>query len=371
MELTFNSEQIMLADSVDRYGLDKWPAINRHKLLAGAQDGFRTRWREMAELGWTLLPITEEDGGLGGSAVDVMALAEGLGRHLIAVPYVTSCISVPALIGGVPGGEDLLGALGEGKAFAAAGVLEAEGGGDPAWVTTRAEKVGGAWQLTGMKEQVEDGGCADAFVVSARVAGEAGDADGIGLFLVDRAALGDGVARFRAVDGHLHARLTLQGTPALALGEPGQALPRITAALDRAICAHLAEATGSMEAASAATVAYLKTREQFGQPIGSFQALQHRAADMTVACEEARAITWHATLALDAAPGSRQRAVSAGKVRVGQSGVYVGQQAVQLHGGVGFCEELIVSHHLRRQMMLDMAMGGQGHHLSRVAQLSV
>ena len=367
MDFAYSDEQAMLRDSVERYGQDEWPAAGRRRILAEKSDGIRRRWRAMAALGWLMLPIAEADGGLGGGPVEVMAVMEGFGRHLIAAPYVSSCILVPALIGGDPAAADLLAAIAAGEATAAAALIEAEGGDDLAWVETRAIRNGDGWRLTGSKPHVEDGADADWFVISARTAGAAGDASGLGLFLLPRDTPGATVEGFRAIDAHRHARLTLEGAAAVAIGDPAGALPAIEAAVDRAICAQLAEATGSMEAAAAATLDYLRTRQQFGVAIGTFQALQHRMVDMTIACEEARAMTYHATLSLARDPAERRRAVSAGKVRVGQSGVYVGQQAVQLHGGVGFSEELVVSHHLRRQMMLDLAHGSADHHRARYA----
>lgn len=370
MDFLYSDEQAMLRDSVDRYGHDEWSAADRRRILTQGPDGARRRWRAMADLGWLMLPITERQGGLGGGPVEIMAVMEGFGRHLIAVPYVTTCVLVPALLGDDPAAADLLVAIGAGEASAAAALIENDGGGDPGWVETRAQRDGDGWRLTGVKPHVEDGADADWFVVSARTSGAPGERNGIGLFLLRRDAPGATVTGFRAVDAHRHARLTVDAAAATAIGDPADALPVIEVAIDRAICAHLAEATGSMEAAAAATLDYLRTRQQFGVPIGSFQALQHRMVDMTIACEEARAMTYHATLSLGQAPDDRARAVSAGKVRVGQSGIFVGQQAVQLHGGLGFSDELIVSHHLRRQMMLDLAHGGAELHSSRHATLA-
>ena len=370
MDFVYSDEQAMLRDSVDRYGHDEWPAADRLRILADQDDGADRCWHAMADLGWLMLPIDESQGGLGGGAVEVMALMEGFGRHLIAAPYVSTCVLVPALLQGDAVGTDLVLAIGAGEANAAAALIEAAGGDDPIFVETRAERDGDQWRLSGVKSHVEDGADADWFIVSARTSGAAGDRTGIGLFLLPRDTPGATIDRFRAIDSHRHARLILDAAHAVAIGDTGGAAGAIEYAIDRAICAQLAEATGSMESAAAATLDYLRTRQQFGVPIGSFQALQHRMVDMTIACEEARAMTYHATLSLSRDADERRRAVSAAKVRVGQSGVYVGQQAVQLHGGVGFSDELIVSHHLRRQMMLDIAHGGADHHRGRYAGLA-
>ncbi|MDP1027618.1 acyl-CoA dehydrogenase [Sphingomonas sp. KR1UV-12] len=369
MDFAYSDEQQMLRDSVLRYGEEHWAAADRLKTLAAGPEMTKRRWAEMAELGWLMLPIAESDGGLGGSAADVMAVMEGVGRHLMAVPYVTSCVLVPALLEGSEAGAELLGEIGAGTAVAAAGFLEADSGYDLRHVTTRTVRHGEGWRLSGAKVHVEDGADADWFVVSARTAGADHESDGIGLFLIDRAAEGLAVDGSRAIDGHRHARLMLDDVAAIPVGDVEAATPVIEAAVDRAIAAQLAEAVGSMEAASEATLDHLRTRHQFGVAIGSFQVLQHRMVDMVVAGEEARSMAYHATLNLGRDPHTRTRAVSAGKVRVAESGVYVGQQAVQLHGGVGFSEELIVSHHLRRQMMLAQAFGNADHHRTRFARL--
>lgn len=365
MDFVYSDEQLMLRDAALRYGADRWSITDRLKGLGKDPRWLQDRWNEMAEMGWLMLAIPEEKGGLGGSAVDVLALTEGLGRHLVASPFITSCVLVPALLREAgDAADELLAAIASGTAQAAAALIEPDAGYNVGSVAAEAKLVGGTYQLSGIKAHVEDGGDADWFVVSARTSGSAANREGISLFLVPKDAPGLKVERFRAVDQHRHARLVLNNVPATALVSPlDQALPVIEAAVDRAICAHLAEATGSMEAATDATVEYLRTRHQFGVPIGSFQVLQHRAVDMTVFCEEARSITYLATLSLDHSRLERRRAVSAAKARVGQAGLHITRDAVQLHGGIGVCEELSVSHHLRRQMMLEIAHGTSDMHV--------
>jgi pimeloyl-CoA dehydrogenase len=362
MDFTFTDEQQMLKDAADRFGLDNWAAADRLKRLEEGRAGAQRRWREMAEMGWLMLAIPEAEGGIGGSPIDVMALTEGFGRHLMTDPFVSGCVLAPALLaGGGDKASERLSEIGAGEVMVAAALIEPYGDHDLSWVATRADTSGGTVRLSGAKSHVEDGAYADWFIVSARTGGADGEADGIGLFLVAKDAEGLSVDRFRAMDHHFHARLTLDGVAAIPILSDG-ALPRIEQAVDHAICAHLAEATGSMEAAAAATLDYLRTRHQFGVAIGSFQVLQHRMVDMTIACEEGRSMAYHATLNLHADALTRRRAVSAGKTRVADCGIYVGQQAVQLHGGVGFSDELIVSHHLKRQMMIDLAHGPAAFH---------
>lgn len=366
MQFAFNDEQQMLRDSAERFGAEEWNAADRLKRLAEVGEGAAERWAKMAELGWLMLPISEEEGGLGGGPVEVMAIMEAVGRHLMTDAYVSHCVLPAALLAG--GGEHcaaLLEQVGAGQVRIAAALVEEEGF-DIAAISTTADDE---FRLTGAKAHVEDGADADWYLVSARSAGVSGERDGVGLFLVPASAEGLSVERFRAVDSHRHCSLELEGVAGIPVGTVGEAAERIEAALDLAIVAHLAEAVGSMEAAVEATLDYVRTRQQFGAPIGSFQVVQHKVVDMSVACEEARALMMVAASQL-ASGGDARSLIAAAKVRVAQCGIAVAQQAVQLHGGVGTSEELIVSHHLRRQMMLDLAHGDRDYHKARFAEMT-
>lgn len=368
MRFTYSDEQAMLLDSVHRFGMEHFPPTDRHRLIQQGRAGELKSWAKMAELGWLLLPIAEDCGGLGGGIVELMALGEGMGRHLVPGPYVATCVLAPALL--AHGGEaqhGLIEQIGAGEAIVAAALLESDGGYDLNHVATIAHAQGDGWLLSGAKAHVEDGADADWYIVPGRTSGAASDQHGLSLFLVSATAPGLRVERFRAIDGHRHARLELDGVAATLIGPLDEALPLIEAAVARATCAYLAEAVGSMEAVSAITLEYLRTREQFGRPIGSFQVLQHRMVDMTLAFEEARAMLCHIALSIPKGEAEFQCAVSAAKVRIGECGIYVAQQAVQLHGGVGFSDELIVSHHLKRHMMLAIAHGSIDHHRMRFA----
>lgn len=369
MRLAYNDEQDMLLETVHRFGSEHYPPNDRHGLIRRGRAGEAAGWSKMAELGWLLLPIMAECGGLGGSIVDVMAVAEGMGRHLVPGPYVATTVLAPALLAhGGNAGRDLIAQIGSGHTCVAAALLEDDGGYDVHRVGAEATSDRNGFCLTGSKCHVEDGGDADWFVISARTSGNGADPKGISLFLVPATAPGLSVERFRAIDGHRHARLTCTGVAGATLVGPADgALPLIEAAVGRATCAYLAEAVGSMTAVAAITLEYLRTREQFGRPIGAFQVLQHRMVDMTLACEEARAMLCHMALAIPQGEAAFLRAVSAAKVRISECGLYVAQQAVQLHGGVGFSDELIVSHHLKRQMMLSLAHGSVDYHRMRFA----
>jgi pimeloyl-CoA dehydrogenase len=368
MRFTYSDEQAMLLDSVLRFGQEHFPPTERHRLIQQGRSGEAAAWAKMAELGWLLLPIAEQCGGLGGGIIELMALGEGFGRNLVPGPYMASCVLAPALLArGGAAQRPLIEQIGTGEAIAAAALLEDDGGYDLHHVAARAIASGEGWTLDGTKAHVEDGGDAEWFIVPARTAGSVRDRDGLSLFLVSASAPGLRLERFRSIDGHRHARLELDGVAGELIGSEGDALTDIEAAVALANCGYLAEAVGSMEAVSAITLDYLRTREQFGKPIGSFQVLQHRMVDMTVACEEARAMLCHVALSIPKGDAAFQRAVSAAKVRISECGIYVAQQAVQLHGGVGFSDELIVSHHLKRQMMLAIAHGSIDHHRMRFA----
>lgn len=367
MNFDLSDEQRLLQDSVARFGREHYdfPAW-RTRIMRGA--GFdRGLWARMAELGWLTLTVPEADGGYGGSAVDTMVVMEGIGRALMLEPYVGSGVIAPALLPHLAGDNrtELMAGIMAGGTLLTLADAEPQGRFDLAAVATRAERQGGGYLLTGEKSHALDGAEADWFVVPARSFGAPGERAGISLFLVPRSAAGLTVHGVRAMDHRHNAALSLEGVQvdgAALIGPAGAGFPLLRHAVDLAIVARLAEALGAMEAAHEQTLAYLKTRKQFGQTLGSFQALQHRAVDMAVACEEARSMTYLATLSLDAEPAERARALAAAKARVGQTSLYVARQAVQLHGGIGFSDELAIGHYLKRLTMIDMAFGNSAHH---------
>jgi alkylation response protein AidB-like acyl-CoA dehydrogenase len=367
MNFDWTDEQLMLRESIGRFAAQHYGPGTRRSLLAQGTAGSRMRWKMMAEFGWLSLALPDACGGLAGTPVDVMAFMEVFGRHLMLEPYVTSCILAPALL--AQGSGDtvgrVLGAIATGDAQVSPALAEPDSGFNLNRVAASAALVDGDFRISGTKSYAEYGADADWFIVPARTAGAVNERSGISLFLVPQNAPGLRRNDFRGIDHHRHASLQFDavavGTDAL-LGPLDCGLPLLEAAVDRAIAAHLAEAVGSMDSLRDMTLGYLKSRQQFGATIGSFQALQHRMVDIAIACEEARAITYHATSSLAGDPVDRRRAVSAAKVRVGQTGLFVGRESVQLHGGVGTSDELMVSHHLKRLMMIDLAYGNADHH---------
>jgi alkylation response protein AidB-like acyl-CoA dehydrogenase len=320
------------------------------------------------------VPFAEEHGGFGGSAVDVMLVMEALGEGLVVEPYWVNVGLAGRLV--ARGGSEaqqkrILPALIQGKQRLAFAHTERTARYDLAHVGTRAKRSGAGYTLDGEKRAVLHGGAADTLIVSARTSGGDADAAGISLFLVDRSAPGVTLKEYRTIDELRAADVWLSGVsvPAEArLGDEGRALPLIEDAADYATALLCAEAVGAIRFANEATLEYIKTRRQFGVPIGSFQALQHRMVDMVISYEQARSMACLACVKVDTAPpAERRRAVSAAKVKVADACRHVSQEAVQLHGGMGMTEELKVSHTFRRLTMIGQTFGDAEHHLERYA----
>lgn len=376
MDLSYSEDQTLLADSVARFVRNEYGFETRRALAAGDAGFDAANWKAFAELGWLAIPFAEADGGLGGDPVATMVLMEQFGRGLVVEPYVPGILLGGALVAAA--GDEaqrrrLLGGLIAGDAHLAFAHGEPEGRYTLAHVATRAEAADGGFALTGRKSVVHNAEAADSLIVSARTEGATTDSDGLSLFVVPRGADGLTLRPYRTIDGLRAAEVALDGVavaPDAVLGAPGGAFPVIEETVDRATAAVCAEAVGIMDVLRETTLEYLKTRKQFGRPLGSFQALQHRAVDMLVACEEARSLVLMATLSLDSPPAERRRAVSAAKAHIGSAGRKVGQEAVQMHGGMGVTDELKVGHYFKRLTMIDTFFGDAAHHLDRFADNS-
>ncbi|MEO5641414.1 MAG: acyl-CoA dehydrogenase family protein [Sphingomicrobium sp.] len=369
MDFEYSPDQVMLADSVTRFTRDAYPLAERPKLLAAYGRGEKSHWGQIAELGLLTLPMSEAQGGFEGTPSDIMAVAEALGHGLVPDPFISNAVLVAALLG--EGNPDLLGELAAGMSRVALALGDGDSRFEHIRVLTTTEPRGSGAVLTGIKNHVPDGADADWFIIPARISGAADALDGISLYLVARNTPGLRVETFRGLDFHRHARLTLEAVEvgdAQLLGVAGGMGLKLGLSVKRAILAHCAEAVGAMDALRDITLEYLKTRKQFGQTIGSFQSLQHRMVDIAIACEEARAITYRATLEAEAGVMDKGRMTSAAKARVGQLALFVGRQAIQLHGGVGTSDELVVSHYYKRLMMIDTSYGNADHHKARFAK---
>lgn len=371
MDLSFSDEQNMLRDSADRFVLENCGAENL-RTTRDTEDGFsRDYWNQFAELGWLALPFSEEQGGLGGTPVDTMVLMESFGKGLVLEPFFATVI----LAGGVLrqlGECPLIEPLVEGGLLMSVAYAEPQSRYDLFDVATTAEKSGDVYTLNGHKAVVIHGEAADKLIVSARTSGDTRDEVGISLFLIDGDAEGVERRGYPTVDGSRAAEVILNnvqvGADAL-IGEEGNGLAILEKAVDEAIAALCAEAVGAMKVLVDTTVEYCKTREQFGQPISQFQVLRHRMADMMMEYEQAKSLALVAALKVHSDdPVEARKAVSGAKVQIGKSGKFVGQQAVQLHGGMGMTDELSVGHYFKRLTMIDVLLGNMDHHLKRFAK---
>lgn len=371
MNFNFTEEQTALQDSLRRF-IAKDYGFEKRRELASSPEGYSADvWRQFAEFGVLALPFPEEFGGLNGTAVDTMIVMEAFGPGLVVEPYLPTVVLCGGLIrdaGNQAHKEALLPAIAGGELIMAFAHYEQGGRYETHRVGTTAKASGDGWTIDGAKSVVLHGAQAQKLIVSARTSGNTNDEHGISLFVVDRDAAGITVQGYPTQDGLRAAEVTLKGVRVGAdalLGAKDKALPAIERALDYGIAALCAEAVGIMTALNGATLEYMKTRKQFGVPIGKFQALQHRMADMTIAAEQARSMMYLASVRVDSPdPVERRRAISAAKAYIGQSARYVGQQAVQLHGGMGVTDELIVSHWFKRLTTINATFGDADHHLA-------
>ena len=373
MDLSYSEDHTLLSESITRFIQNDYDFETRSRIAASDLGFDAGVWQQFADLGWLAIPFSEDEGGLGADPVSVMILMERFGRGLVLEPYVPSILLGGRLIAAAGGAEQRSRYLGEliaGKIQLAFGHGEPSGRYALAHVATRAEGGAGGFTLSGQKAVVHNAEAADFIIVSARSSGEVRAQEGISLFLVPRRTPGLTVRPYRTVDGLRAAELVLEGVQVgedALLGEEGGAYPAIEAVTDGAVAAVCSEAVGVMDLLRETTLEYLKTRQQFGRPLGAFQVLQHRAVDMLIACEEARSLALMATLSFDKTVSERRRAVSAAKARIGNAGRKVGQEAVQLHGGMGVTDELKVGHYFKRLTMIDTFFGDAAHHLDRFA----
>jgi len=363
MDFAFKEEQQQFADALRRW-VDKDYSFEARKKIIHSESGVSGEaWATLVELGMLALPVPEEQGGFNGSAVDMMVVMQELGRGLVVEPYFATVLGVQflKLAGGQEGLLERV-AVGELKLACALGEQQSRHALNDVLATDNA----GAGRLSGRKTVVLHGGQAGAFIVSARSSGGQRDTGGISLYVVPHDAVGVQVTDYRTIDGQRAATIEFNNVQGTLLGEQGKGWPILEAASDYGAALLCAEAIGAMDAIFAATLEYLKTRQQFGAPIGKFQALQHRMADMFIHLEQARSMAMLAAVKVGSGDGEeRRRVVSAAKVRVGQAARFVGQQAVQLHGGMGVTDELPAAHYFKRLAMIEVTLGDADHHLER------
>lgn len=374
MDFDLNDEQRLLKESITRLMADRYGFEDRQRLIRAEGGDDRALWRDYADLGLLALPFREEDGGIGGGPEEVMLVMEAFGRALAVEPYLTGVVMVASLINALADDARraaLVPGVVSGETRLAIAHAEMGAGNRLSHVATTARAGGEGWALDGAKTLVLHGGTADAFLLTARIAGETGDESGLGVFLVPADAPGLTRRDYPTQDGMRAAELTLAGVKLDAnalLGGGHDAFPALARMQDEAIAALCAEAVGAMEKALELTVDYLKVRKQFGRPIGEFQVLQHRAAEMLIELEQSRSMAIYATMMAREENGAvRSRAISAAKVQIGKAARFIGQQAVQLHGGIGVTMEAAIGHYFKRLTMIEKAFGDTDHHMERLA----
>jgi pimeloyl-CoA dehydrogenase small subunit len=375
MDFDLSEEQRLLKESVDGLLGDAYDFDSRKKYMKEKGGWSRAIWGRFAEQGLLGLPFSEGDGGFGAGAVETMIVMEALGRALVIEPYLATVVIAGGLLRHGGSAEQkaahIPGIIEGAKTFAFA-QLEKNSRYDLFDVATSAKKKGAGWVLDGEKFVVLNGEAADTLIVTARTKGGQRDTSGIGIFLVQANAKGIAKKGYPTQDGLHAADITFTGVEVGAdavIGTPEGGLPLIERVVDEARTALCAEAVGLMDESLQATVEYLKTRKQFGVPIGSFQTLQHRAADMFVAVEQARSMSMFATMACDFDNAEeRATAVAAAKVQIGKSAKFVGQQSIQLHGGIGMTMEAKIGHYFKRLTMIENTFGDTEYHLRRVSE---
>lgn len=375
MDFGLSEEQRLLKDSVERLLADRYDFETRKRHMESADGWSRDAWKQYAELGLLGLPFEEQHGGFGGGPVETMIVMEAFGRALALEPYLATVLLGGGLLRHA-GNDAQRGAflpkVADGSLLLAFAHAERQARYDLGDVATTVKKDGAGFVLDGAKSLVLHGDSADQFIVSARVSGGRRDRDGIALFLVDGKAKGLTRRGYQTVDGLRAAEITLESVNVAsdaALGEPDKSFSVIERVVHEAIAALAAEAVGAMTAMHEMTVDFLRTRKQFGVPIGNFQVLQHKAVDMLVAIEQARSIMFYGTMmAAEDNAEERRKAMSAVKVQIGRSAQIVGQIGTQLHGGIGMTMEYKGGHYFKRLAIIDTMFGNADHHLKALAR---
>jgi len=372
MDFALTQEQTQFAEAVRRWVEKDYGFEQRKHIIASAEGVSAEAWSALAELGATALPVPEDQSGFNGSAIDMMVVMQELGRGLVIEPYFATVFAAEFLKQ-AKAHFDVLEQVAGGEIKLAVALHEKQSRHDLTDIATTAIKSADGYTLNGKKTVVLHGAQADKLIVSARASGATRDKNGIQLFIVDANAAGVTRQDYRTIDGYRAADISFINVqvPAIALlGREDGGWELLDAVSDYGVSLLCSEAIGIMEAITSATLEYLKTRQQFGVPIGKFQVLQHRMADMFMEMEQARSMATLAAVKVSSENAEeRRRTLSAAKARVGQAAKYIGQQAVQLHGGMGVTNELPVAHMFKRLTMIELSLGDTDHHLARfVAQ---
>jgi len=375
MDFRFSEEQVLLRDTLKRFVHDHYTFEHRRRIIDSPEGYSREHWRRFAELGWLGIPFSEDDGGLGGSMVDVMIVMEEFGRGLVVEPYLANIVLAGGILRSVASESQrraLLPPLIEGSLMMSLAYAEPIGRYLLREVRTTAERNSDGFAINGHKAVALNGAGADKFIVSARTSGTTAQAEGITLFVVDGEAAGLSRRGYSTVDGFRAADIRLnnvQVAESAVLGALGEGLAPLRAAIDDAIVAVGAEGAGVMDFLIKATVEHTKTRKQFGVPIASFQVLQHRMVDMFIECEQTISLLYRAAMMSARGGLEAQRAASVLKIQLGKAARNVGQQAVQLQGAMGMADEVATSHYFKRLSMIGQQFGNADFHADRYTAL--
>jgi alkylation response protein AidB-like acyl-CoA dehydrogenase len=368
MDFDLNPEQQQLADAIARWAEKDYSFEKRKQIISADAGVSAAAWQALSELGVSALPVPSAYEGFDGTAIDQMVVMQALGRALVVEPVFATALGVQFLK--LAGGYgEILRKVANGEMVLACALGERQSRHELANIATIARRSQDGYVIDGSKAAVLHGAQAGSLIVSARSSGAPGDTDGISLFIIPTDSAGIHLHDARSNDGMRMATINftqVQVPASSLLGTEGGGWPLLEAATDHGIALLCAEALGVMEALTEATLAYLKTRQQFGVPIGKFQVLQHRMAEMFIQLEQARSMTLLAAVhaGTDSAP-ERRRVISAAKARLGEAMRYIGQQAVQLHGGMGVTNELPAAHYFKRLSTIELTLGDTDHHLSR------
>ena len=373
MNFSLNEEQIMLQDSIEKF-IDNDYDFETRQEIAASDTGFSPDvWRIFAELGWTAVPFSEDDGGFDGGAIELMVVMQLFGRGLVVEPYLANIVLAGGILRRTASPEQKkkwLHPVIAGELQATLAFVEPQGRYDIANIATVAAAGGDAWTLNGSKGLVLNGGNAELYIVPARSGGAQTDQDGITLFAVPADSDGITCNAYATVDGQQAAEVTFENVRVDAgavLGKVGDGFAALDAVIDEATLAVCAEAVGIMQVLRDKTLEYSKNRIQFGVPIGSFQALQHRMVDMLTDCEQTVSLLLWATMVNASGSADAKRAISAIKYQVGTAGQKVGQEAVQIHGGMGVSWELDIAHYFKRLTAIGQMFGNSDWHLDKLA----
>jgi alkylation response protein AidB-like acyl-CoA dehydrogenase len=377
MDFNFSDEQNMLRDSLSKLIVAKYSFDHRRAAIA-SESGWRPEiWAEMAEMGLMMAPLPEAMGGLGGSPIDTLIIMEELGKGLVVEPFVPSVVGCGGLLkhAGSDAQQEEHGArITSGDGIYALAAFEPKSRFDLADVTTTARKDGAGYVLNGHKAVVIGAPQADTLLVTARVSGSQREASGLSVFIVAKDAPGVSVKSYPTVDGLRAGDVYLENVAVGAeslIGSEGEIFPALEATRDEMIAALCAEAVGAMRVAHAQTVEYARTRKQFGVAIGSFQVLQHRMVDMFMHVEQSTSMAYLAAIrCTEDDPIERAKACAAAKTTIGRGARFIGQEAVQIHGGMGMTDELAIGHYFKRLTMIDTAFGNADHHVRRYAAMT-